>query len=120
MPPPPARPARLPVGAGAGARRDPWHRRGGVDAQGRGRGWRTARPAAGSADFYRVVEDNGRWSLEWPPHLVARLPEGGTADPLDRRPIVLLPVLYTLWAAARACGTGSRPTWRGTRWSGWR
>ena len=30
------------------------------------------------------------------------LPKGGTADPLDRRPITLLPMLYRIWAALRA------------------
>ena len=30
------------------------------------------------------------------------LPKGGTSDPLDRRPITLLPVLYRMWAALRA------------------
>ena len=30
------------------------------------------------------------------------LRNGGTADPLDRRPITLLPMLYRVWAALRA------------------
>ena len=30
------------------------------------------------------------------------LPKGGTADPLDRRPIWLMPMLYRVWAARRS------------------
>ena len=32
------------------------------------------------------------------------LPKGGTTDPLDRRPITLLAILYRLWAGLRATG----------------
>ena len=34
--------------------------------------------------------------------MVAMLDKGGSQDPLDKRPIVLLPVVYRLWAAIRA------------------
>lgn len=54
------------------------------------------------AGFYAAVERVGKRPPEWPAHRVALLPKGGTGDPLDRRPTVLLPVVYRLWAAARA------------------
>lgn len=53
------------------------------------------------ADFHWGVEAAGSWPQECPPHLVALLPKGCTAGPLDRRPVVL-PVVYGLCAAARA------------------
>lgn len=34
-------------------------------------------------------------------HVVALLPKGGSADPMDGRQVVLLPVVYRLWALAR-------------------
>lgn len=52
--------------------------------------------------FYELVESARRWPACWPAHLVALLPKGCTPDPTDRRPIVLLPVAYRLWAALRA------------------
>ena len=30
------------------------------------------------------------------------LPKGGSPDPLDQRPITLLPILYRIWASLRA------------------
>ena len=52
--------------------------------------------------FYSHVEASG----EWPQHLreaiVAMLAKKGTAAPDDRRPIVLLPFLYHVWAGLRA------------------
>lgn len=44
----------------------------------------------------------GTWPRDWPPHLVAMLPKEGSGDPLDRQPLVLLPVVCRLWAAPRA------------------
>ena len=54
------------------------------------------------ADFYGLVEREGRWPEEMGPNLVAMLPKGGTDDPMDRRPIVLLSTVYRVWAAVRA------------------
>lgn len=75
-------------------------RRGWLELRARGR---LAGPVVGAlAAFYHVAERVGRWPWEWPPHLVALLPKRGTADPLDRRPILLLPVRCRLWVASRA------------------
>ena len=54
------------------------------------------------ADFYELVEELGVWPGGLDLNLVAMLPKGGSDEPGDRRPIVLLPVVYRLWAAARA------------------
>ena len=54
------------------------------------------------ADIYAEVEKQGRWPADLSCNMVAMLPKGGTADPADRRPVVLLPVVYRLWAALRA------------------
>lgn len=96
----------------------------------------------------RVVGEAGRWFLEWPPHLVAMMPMSGVADPLDRRPIVVLPVAtgfgrrpgrtscatgsgalecpglgrwpqQTPWRASSGC-TSTRLTPKVSRWSVWR
>ena len=42
-----------------------------------------------------------RWPAAFS-NLVCLLPKGGSADPDDRRPVVLLSVIYRIWAAARA------------------
>ena len=52
--------------------------------------------------FFRLVERLGAWPATAPPNVVCLLPKGGTSDPADRRPIVLLSCLYRLWAACRA------------------
>ena len=52
--------------------------------------------------FFAVVEATGCWPSKLSSNLVAMLTKNGTADPGDRRPIVLLSAIYRLWAAARA------------------
>ena len=57
------------------------------------------------AEMLEVVERTGRWpeDLRCPEGLLP--PKGGNsneADPMERRPIWLLPMLYRLWAAGRA------------------
>lgn len=47
-----------------------------------------------------LVERIGLWPTDWPARLVALLPKEGTLDPMDRRPVVLLPA-YRLCVAAR-------------------
>ena len=54
------------------------------------------------ADCYELVEELGVWPGGLDLDLVAMLPKGGSDEPGDRRPMVLLPVVYRLWAAARA------------------
>ena len=49
-----------------------------------------------------VVEDTGAWPQELCRGETILLPKGGSSDPLDSRPITLLPVLYRIWAALRA------------------
>lgn len=51
--------------------------------------------------FYGLVEALRRWPVSWPAHLVALLPKGGMAAPMERRSVVLLPVVYRLWGAVR-------------------
>lgn len=51
------------------------------------------------AAFYGMVE---RWPAALPINTVDLLPTGGMRAPLDRRPIVLLPVVYRVWASVRA------------------
>ena len=53
-------------------------------------------------ELYAVVEATGEWPTKLSSNLVAMLSKNGTADPSDRRPIVLLSAVYRLWAAARA------------------
>ena len=43
--------------------------------------------------FFNLVEDTGKWPDALQTSLVAMLTKGGTDDPADRRPIVLLPAL---------------------------
>ena len=54
------------------------------------------------ADLLHIVENTGRWPVALEEAIVAMLTKGGTAEPDDRRPIVLLPLLYRLWASLRA------------------
>ena len=54
------------------------------------------------ADFYRIVETTGVWPDDLGEARVVMLPKGGSDDPSDRGPIVLLSALYRLWATARA------------------
>jgi hypothetical protein len=53
------------------------------------------------AAFYTVVEQAGTWPGDIQHSFVAMLPKGGTQGPEDRRPIVLLSVIYRVWAKAR-------------------
>ena len=53
-------------------------------------------------ELFRMVEEQGAWPKALQVNLVAMLDKGGSQDPLDKRPIVLLPVVYRLWAAIRA------------------
>ena len=55
-----------------------------------------------AAKLLEIVEDTGTCPQELSRGETVLLPKGGTADPLDRRPITLLPVLYRIWAARRA------------------
>jgi len=54
--------------------------------------------------FYEAIEGGQPWPAPLDVSLVALLAKGGTEDPEDRRPIVLLPIVYRLWAAVRAAG----------------
>ena len=54
------------------------------------------------AAFYGRVEAAGEWPSALSESLVAMLPKGGTRELEDRRPIVLLSVVYRLWGALRA------------------
>ena len=54
------------------------------------------------AELLAEVEQQGAWLRELCRGETVLLPKGGTSDPLDRRPITLLPVLYRMWAALRA------------------
>ena len=57
-------------------------------------------------DLLMVVEERGAWPRQLQKGLVCLLPKGGVgpsiADPLQARPVVLLAVLYRVWAKARA------------------
>lgn len=46
----------------------------------------------------------GRWPVDRPAHLVVLLPKRSTPAPMDRRPVVSLPVVYRLWAAVHGRG----------------
>ncbi len=48
-----------------------------------------------------MVEDTGVWPTDVAHSFVAMLPKGGSGQPDDYRPIVLLSVYYRLWAKAR-------------------
>ena len=54
------------------------------------------------AELLALVEATGQWPKELTRAETVLLPKGGSADPLDRRPITLLPMLYRIWAALRA------------------
>ena len=54
------------------------------------------------AALLALVEDTGAWPQELCRGETILLPKGGASDPLDRRPITLLPILYRIWAALRA------------------
>ena len=54
------------------------------------------------AELLAEVEQQGAWPRDLCRGETVLLPKGGTSDPLDRRPITLLPVLYRMWAALRA------------------
>ena len=54
------------------------------------------------AALFDLVELCGRWPNALWAAIVCMLDKGGTNDPLDHRPVVLLPCLYRLWARTRA------------------
>ena len=54
------------------------------------------------ARLLQRVEAEGTWPEDLSHNLVALLPKGGSEDPGDRRPIVLLATVYRIWAARRA------------------
>ena len=47
-----------------------------------------------TAQLLNKVESEGVWQSELPGPIGILLPKGGTEDPLDRRPIWLMPMLY--------------------------
>ena len=51
--------------------------------------------------FYDVVERTGKWpaTLGWA--AVTLIPKGEGAEPLEQRPLSVMPVAYRVWAAAR-------------------
>ena len=53
------------------------------------------------ADLLATVERTGRWPEPIAHSFVAMLPKGGTGEPDEYRPIVLLSVYYRIWAKAR-------------------
>ena len=57
-------------------------------------------------ELLRAVERTGRWPKQLAGGIVCLLPKGGVgpsvADPLQARPVVLLSVLYRVWAKARS------------------
>ena len=61
------------------------------------------------ADLLNAVETQGRWPSSLPGPLGILLPKGGTEDPMDRRPIWLMPMVYRMWASHRA-----------STWAAWR
>ena len=76
-------------------------------------GWRYGELKDWSWDLFelyaavlRLVEAVGRWPSCIQPNVVCMLPKGGTRAAEDRRPIVLLSVLYRVWAAFRAADLG--------------
>ena len=66
------------------------------------------------ADLLNAVETQGRLPTSLPGPLGILLPKGGTEDPMDRRPIWLMPMIYRMWASHRA---GAWSTWR-LQWPG--
>jgi ribonuclease HI len=55
--------------------------------------------------LFEAVEDQGRWPTQLCAPEGLLLPKGGatnSGDPMDRRPIWWLPMLYRVWAAGRA------------------
>jgi endonuclease/exonuclease/phosphatase family metal-dependent hydrolase len=57
------------------------------------------------AELFDAVETLGRWPAQLCTPEGLLLPKGGASnsgDPLDRRPVWLLPMLYRVWAAGRA------------------
>ena len=66
------------------------------------------------ADLLNTVETQGRWPTSLPGSLGILLPQGGTGDPMDRRPTWLMPMVYRMWAGHRA---SLWATWR-LQWPG--
>ena len=53
------------------------------------------------ATMLQICERQGRWPRALSVGTVALLPKAGSNDPAEMRPIVLLPMVYRIWAAAR-------------------
>ena len=57
------------------------------------------------AELFRAVEAAGRWPEALRGGVICLLPKAGvqasTVNPLEARPVVLLPLLYRLWAHRR-------------------
>eukprot|EP00974_Lingulodinium_polyedra_P001979 186890-Lingulodinium_polyedra.AAC.1 len=60
------------------------------------------RKVPGIDGLFRLVEDLGGWGGVCPEGLLQPKGSGDAADPLERRPIWLLPMAYRVWAAGRA------------------
>ena len=54
------------------------------------------------AELLNSVEKTGKWPDTLPGPLGMLLPKGGSDEPLDRRPIWLMPMIYRIWATRRA------------------
>ncbi len=63
------------------------------------------------AQLFRSVEAAGRWPAALRGGVICLLPKGGaqvtTDNPLDARPVALLPLLYWLWPYRRGREIGS-------------
>ena len=55
-----------------------------------------------AATLLEEVEHTGKWPTELGGPLGILLEKGGTTDPMDRRPIWLMPVLYRVWTSRRS------------------
>ena len=53
------------------------------------------------AEFLELVEKGQRWPEQLRCALICMLLKGGSDDPIDLRPVALLPAIYRLWAALR-------------------
>ena len=49
------------------------------------------------AELLNTVENKGIWPDTLPGPLGILLPRRGTDDPMDRRPIWLMPMIYIIW-----------------------
>ena len=69
-----------------------------------------------TAQLLNKVEQEGVWPTDLPGPMGILLPKGGTDDPLDRRPIWLMPMIYRVWATRRASSWARwRLSWPGEK-----